>query len=83
MFNEKKKVVGLFKDFLLMDDTCEYLRRFYDIEDIKQRMVKIVEFYKYNSMIFPNYFLLTERKYIYSNIRRKQAIIHRNRRLIA
>jgi hypothetical protein len=36
----------------------------------------LFEFYEEFSLIFPNYFILPESKYIYRNIKRKQIIIN-------
>jgi hypothetical protein len=75
IFNEKTKLVSRFKDFLIFDDTTEYLKKFYVSLNIKKRLSKIIEFYEMFSKIFPNYISLPEKYYMYKNIRRKQKII--------
>ena len=75
MFNEHCQVVARFKDFLILDDMTEFLRRFYSRKELKKRLIKIFNFYESYSKIFPNYMILPESKYLYRNIRRKQKMI--------
>lgn len=75
IFNEKSRLVALFKDFLILDDASEFLRRFYNSKESHTRLTKIVNFYEAYSKIFPNYIIIPESKYLYKNIRRKQKMI--------
>ena len=75
MFNEHCQVVARFKDFLILDDMTEFLRRFYTKKELKKRLIKIFNFYESYSKIFPNYMILPESIYLYRNIRRKQKMI--------
>ena len=75
VFNENCLVVARFKDFLIYDDTTEFLRRFYPCKDRVSRLDKILTFYEKYSKIFPNYLVLKENKYLYRNIRKKQKMI--------
>ena len=75
MFNERCRIVARFKDFLILDDMTEFLRRFYLKKELKRRLIKIFNFYERYSKIFPNYMILPESKYLYRNIRRKQKMI--------
>ena len=75
MFNEHCQVVARFKDFLILDDMTEFLRRFYSRKELKKRLIKIFNFYESYSKIFPNYMILPESKYLYRNIRKKQKMI--------
>ena len=75
MFNEHCEVVARFKDFLILDDMTEFLRRFYTKRELKKRLIKIFNFYESYSKIFPNYMILPESKYLYRNIRKKQKMI--------
>jgi hypothetical protein len=78
IFNETSKVVAQFKDFLIFEDSSEFLKRMYSNEEVGQRLQKICEFYENYSKIFPNYTVFYESKYIYKNIRRKQKLIDKN-----
>ena len=75
IFNEQCRIVARFKDFLILDDMTEFLRRFYTKKELKKRLNKIFNFYESYSKIFPNYMILAENKYLYKNIRKKQKMI--------
>ena len=67
--------VSLFKDYLIYDEMAEFLNRFYNKEEIKQRLLLITDYYSHSSRLFPNYSKLNEGKYIYKNIEKKQRVI--------
>ena len=75
IFNEHCRIVARFKDFLILDDMTEFLRRFYAKRELRRRLTKIFNFYESYSKIFPNYMILPEGKYLYRNIRKKQKMI--------
>ena len=56
----------------------EILQNFYKNftrKESKQFLPKIFEYYDTSSVIFPNYIILPESKYIFKNIQRKQRVI--------
>ena len=75
IFNEKCRIVSIFKDYLIYDDNTEFLRRFYKKIELNKRLNKILNFYETYSKIFPNYMILPESYYLYRNIRKKQKMI--------
>ena len=75
--NAKCHIVSLFKDFLLYDETSEFLKRFYKGKESCPRIKKISKFFKETSVLYPNYSPLIESKYIYSNIIKKQMVINK------
>lgn len=75
MYNEKVKVVCMFKDYLIYDDLTEFLKRSYTFPEAIIRLSKIYEFYEAYSQVFPNYISLSSRKHMYKNIERKQRLI--------
>ena len=75
IFNEKCRIVARFKDFLVLDDSTEFLRRFYSKKELKTRLKKIFNFYESYCKIFPNYMILPESQFLYRNIRKKQKMI--------
>ena len=75
IFNEKCRIVARFKDFLVLDDSTEFLRRFYFKKELKIRLNKIYNFYESYCKIFPNYMILPENQFLYKNIRKKQKMI--------
>ena len=72
IFNEKCRIVARFKDYLVLDDSTEFLRRFYLRKELLQRLKKIFNFYESYCKIFPNYMILPESQFLYRNIRKKQ-----------
>ena len=75
IYNEKSHIVATFKDHLIIDDTGEFLKRFYLKEESDIRLKKFYEYYDLYSKIFPNYTAFNEGKYLYQNIQKKQRMI--------
>ena len=75
LFSDNCLIVARFKDYLILDDQTEFIRRFYPTKDLTQKLNKILTFYEKYSKIFPNYLVLKENRYLYRNIRRKQKMI--------
>ena len=75
IFNEKCRIVARFKDYLVLDDSTEFLRRFYSKKELRSRLKKIFNFYESYCKIFPNYMILPESQFLYRNIRKKQKMI--------
>jgi hypothetical protein len=75
IYNEPTNIVAVFKDYLIYDDLSEFLKRFYDSTESKQRLPKVWEFYEKYSKVFPNYVVIPENKFMYKNIERKQKLI--------
>ena len=73
--NEETHLVAEFKDFLIMGDINEFMKKYYNISESKKYLPKICDYYLKSSLIFPNYVTLGESKYIYKNIRKKQKLI--------
>ena len=73
--NENTHIVAEFKDYLISGDYSEFLQKSYNINECRECLPKIYEYYDSCSVIFPNYVILPESKYIYKNIQRKQRVI--------
>ena len=73
--NENSHAVAEFKDYLIKGDDSEFLQRLFFLKESINLIPKISEYYENCSIIFPNYVILPESKYIYKNIQRKQRII--------
>ena len=73
--NSSNHLVSLFKDYLIYDEMSEFLNRFYNKEEINQRLILITDYYAHSSRLYPNYSRLNEGKYIYKNIEKKQRVI--------
>jgi len=69
IYNETSHIVSIFKDYLIMDDINEFLKRFYLREqESSVRLPKLCEFYQKYSQVFPNFVSLPESKYMFRNI---------------
>ena len=75
IYDDKSRLVAIFKEQLIINDTSEYLKRFYKIRESIVRLNKYFDIYEEFSKLFPNYAPLTESKYIYINIHKKQNLI--------
>ena len=73
--NEPTHIVSEFKDFLIYGDDSEFLHNNYNKSDILKYLPKIFDYYIKCSVIFPNYVVFPENKYIFKNIKRKQKLI--------
>ena len=73
--NSDSHLVAEFKDYLIMGDESEFLQRKYNMKECKKYLPILFDYYKSCSIIFPNYVLLHENKYIFKNIRKKQKVI--------
>ena len=73
--NESTHVVAEFKDYLIYGDDSEFLQKKYNMKEILKYLPKIFHYYDSCSVIFPNYVILHESKYIYKNIQKKQKVI--------
>ena len=74
--NQRSHIVAEFKDFLIKDDNSEFIWKFYSLKDSRNLLTSIINYYEQTSLFFPNYILLSENKYLYKNIQRKQKLIN-------
>jgi hypothetical protein len=75
IYNEQTHAVSVFKDYLILDDINEFLKRGYTIAETKARLPKLSQFYGENQQVFPNYFSLSGvSKYFYKNMQKKQKL---------
>ena len=75
IYNERSHIVAKFKDYLILDDNGEFLKRYYKYTESILRLPKFYEYYELYSKIFPNYTSIPEGKYFYQNIQKKQKMI--------
>ena len=73
--NDKSHIVAEFKDYLIKGDISEFLQQYYSKKESLFLLPKIYEYYINCSVIFPNYVVLPESKYIYNSIQKKQRVI--------
>ena len=73
--NTNVHIVSIFKDYLLYDDPSEFLKRFYNQDENKSKLIILTKYYENSLKLYPNYFALKEGKYIYNNIKKKQKLI--------
>ena len=75
IYNEKLRIVSDFKEWLIFEDQNEFLKRFYNSKESKEKIKNLIMFYEANAKIFPNYCTLPESYYLFKNIKRKQKMI--------
>jgi len=77
IYNEPMHSVSVFKDYLILDDVNEFLKRPYTSGEQLPRLQRLCEFYGEFSHVFPNYIALlpTPANHLFKNIQRKQRII--------
>ena len=75
IFNDKTHLVALFKEYLIIDDDYEFLKRYYTKDESKTRLIKYIQYYETYNFLYPNYTSIPESKFIYHNIHKKQKIL--------
>lgn len=75
IFNEKSHLVTLYKEYLIMQDDFEFLKRYYNNEESNIRIKKYTDYYNKYSLLYPNYSPLPEAVIFYKNINLKQKVI--------
>lgn len=73
--NRQTHITSIFKEYLVYDEPIEFLKRNYNMDDIKLKIPKLTEFHSAYFKVFPNYILVPEKHYMYKNIERKQRVI--------
>ena len=81
IFNDPSLYTARFKEYLILEDENEFLRRFYKNSEIQKKLTTIYNFYANYSKIFPNYIIVPECKYMYKNIQKKQKMIDNLQRM--
>ena len=56
IFDYRNHIVAVFKNYLLWDETSEFLKRYYKRKENKARLPKIAEYYEKYTLFTPNYF---------------------------
>jgi len=75
IFNDRSHIVSRFKEYLILDDKGEFLKRYYRKKESVARLQKYFKFYFLYSKVFPNYTSIDENKFIYNNIHQKQIML--------
>jgi len=73
--NANTHLISTFKDYLFYDDLTEFFSKFYKKRESSELLGPLFAYYEKSSYIFPNYTVLTEGKYVYKNIIKKQILI--------
>ena len=81
IYNDRTHIVSRFKEYLVIDDGGEFLKRYYRKDESIPRLQKFFKFYFLYSKVFPNYTSIYENKFIYSNIHQKQKMIDLQERM--
>ena len=75
LYNDKNRLVSIFKDNMISDDIFEFLSNFYNISESPTLLSKCLSYYDKNCVIYPNYISLPESKYLFKNINDKRRIL--------
>ena len=81
IYNINSLVVTKFKENLILFDENEFIFRFYEINNAKKLLKKILNYYELNNVIYPNYTSIYEGNYLFNNIEQKQKIIDRQEKI--
>lgn len=58
IFNRPVQITSIFKDYLVNDEVAEFLKKYYNIEEIPIKLNKLIEFFSSYFKIFPNYVVI-------------------------
>ena len=72
----KSHIVAEYKDLLIFLENIEFIKELYPIKIGKKNLSLLLYFYDKYSCIYPNYVSLSERKYLYENLYKKQKLIN-------
>ena len=72
IFNERSHLVSTFKDYLILDDEFEFLKRYYTYQESNIRLNNFLNYYSNYKYQYPNYSNLREGDIILKNIFIKQ-----------
>ena len=75
IFNYESHYTAIFKEYLLIEDGNDFLKRYYSKNEVRKKLKMILFFYEKYSKIFPNYIIIPESTYMYKNIQKKQKMI--------
>ena len=92
IYDERKHIVSVFKNYLLWDETSDFLKRFYYKHESRNRLPKINHYYEKYTLFPPVYFCLDDiikimlknkkkkKKYLEIIEKKKKKIFRNNRR---
>ena len=66
----------MFKDYLLSDETADYLRKFFILQKTLKMLPQILNYYHEYQKVFPNYYTMDDGSIMFKNIKRKQKLIY-------
>ncbi len=76
ILNSNTHITANFKDYLIYDDSTEFVKEFLTRADSLARLRQTTAYYDKSTRVFPNYVAIDEKKYIFKNIDRKQKAIN-------
>jgi len=77
ILNTNTLLVVNFKEYLICDDSTEFLKVFYTKPQTQDTLKELINYHDTSSKVFPNFVTLEEKKYMFKNICRKQKVINR------
>jgi hypothetical protein len=70
IYDEKKRIVCIFKDYLLWDENSDFLKRYYYLSESKIKLSRFTAYYVRYTVMSPIYFKLEMQKIMAKNVKR-------------
>lgn len=74
IYDEHKRIVSIFKEYLLLDEVSDFLKRFYYIYESRNRILKICDYYLDILPVIPNYSVFSQKYILMKNLHRKRKL---------
>ena len=76
LYGAKSHMVAEFKDSIIFFENEEFIHEFYPMKTAIKNLSTLLYFYGKYSCIYPNYVILSQSKYLYENLSKKQKLIN-------
>lgn len=77
IFDERKKITSQFKDYLLIDETAEFVSKYYSMKEISRRLPSYIRKQTEQNLVFPIYFAIEPLKEMNKLVRKKNRFLRR------
>lgn len=78
IFDKRKRVVSVFKDYLLWNETSDFLKEYHHISDSTSLIPNMCEYYENYTLLFPEYGPLEDViKFMRKNMKKKKVLLEK------
>ena len=78
IFDKRKRLVSVFKDYLLWNETSDFLKEYYHISESISLIPNMCEYYENFTLLFPEYGPLEDViKFMRKNMKKKKALLEK------